>query len=457
MGRAETLAAVREKYPAYKEMGDDQLATALATRFPEYRDLTGEYLGGGLYRDPSGVRQLDFGDPKTAELPGMKEGLAQSRHESDVMVGLGHPKNMSESALQAVGTAPLIGAGGALAGAAKPLLAPIGRSAVAVGTKGLQNVKEGKPVTQGMLAEGAAALTGEAATRVGGKILGKVAERATRETAKSGEVAQIAKEGGEVFPELAVVDSKEIYDMVKKWGHAQVERVSKPMLDEVTRRVKGMGAVRIDVPALGDKRVSIDEAVKAMFDPANKAIRSQIRADVIATLKRLDPSGETASILDEGLKARAAAHTYLGIMGKAIDPKTGKVDPDRIIQLINRKSDEYSRYAGKYWPMLEKLLLRGGKAGETAVSEKAKAWFGHRTLGDRVPMGAARTAEKALPMATSQGVKAGTTAAATTEAPGTGVPFGVLADAWGLSHLPKMLHGVPGARMLEHALDDVAE
>src|SRR5437879_13270859 len=39
MGRAETLAAVREKYPEYKDMKDDTLAASLAAAYPEYRDL----------------------------------------------------------------------------------------------------------------------------------------------------------------------------------------------------------------------------------------------------------------------------------------------------------------------------------------------------------------------------------------------------------------------------------
>src|SRR6266566_2575817 len=39
MPRAETLAAVREKYPQYKDMSDDALGTALAAKYPQYADL----------------------------------------------------------------------------------------------------------------------------------------------------------------------------------------------------------------------------------------------------------------------------------------------------------------------------------------------------------------------------------------------------------------------------------
>lgn len=39
MGRMETLAAVREQYPQYADMPDDQLGAALAAKYPEYADL----------------------------------------------------------------------------------------------------------------------------------------------------------------------------------------------------------------------------------------------------------------------------------------------------------------------------------------------------------------------------------------------------------------------------------
>src|SRR5437660_11189242 len=39
MPRAETLAAVREKYPQYQDMSDDALGSALAAKYPQYADL----------------------------------------------------------------------------------------------------------------------------------------------------------------------------------------------------------------------------------------------------------------------------------------------------------------------------------------------------------------------------------------------------------------------------------
>src|SRR4029077_8899227 len=39
MGRSQTLAAVREKYPQYNDMSDDALGDALAAKYPQYADL----------------------------------------------------------------------------------------------------------------------------------------------------------------------------------------------------------------------------------------------------------------------------------------------------------------------------------------------------------------------------------------------------------------------------------
>lgn len=47
MGRTETLAAVREKFPQYGDMSDDQLGDALAAKYPEYQDLAAPRPGIG--------------------------------------------------------------------------------------------------------------------------------------------------------------------------------------------------------------------------------------------------------------------------------------------------------------------------------------------------------------------------------------------------------------------------
>lgn len=60
MGRPETLAAVREKYPQYADMSDDQLGSALAAKYPAYADLASPAPSAGDTRSTGARLYQDY-------------------------------------------------------------------------------------------------------------------------------------------------------------------------------------------------------------------------------------------------------------------------------------------------------------------------------------------------------------------------------------------------------------
>lgn len=277
MGRPETLAAVREKFPVYKDMPDDQLAEALAAKYPQYQDLVTKKA------------EVPRGEGDKATGPTTPESIQRG------LFGAGQPEPLNM--LQRVGNAvlpPLVaapaetaltGGGGALATKLAPqfprLAAGIGRSLTAGALGGAEAAAQGKsPVGRGLMDAGIAA-TFEA-------LLG----------------ARIPKVTSGLRDVAAQVTGK----------REQFQRATDAVdaaFDAIAARLP-QGKF-LFVPALSAKKLSADEAraaLKKAEGATYDAARKQIHAELLAMDKR---AGKSPAIGQDLYTAKDfGAHTLKG-------------------------------------------------------------------------------------------------------------------------------------------------
>lgn len=348
-------------------------------------------------REPIGG--WDWSNPATMKDPQAVAAAKEQSRQGGVLVGLQKAHSVDEHILQALGTIPIYAAA-SVTGPAAPFV----RMGIAGGlakARGESNLEAGIDVVGAGLGE-----AGGAGIR---KIASKIAGPAIRESARRAQVGQIVKEGGGIFPELAVETDREIFDAAKKWGPVQIERAFEPTLKEIQKRI---GNARIKVPSLGERPMSFQSAVEG-FKNAAADMKALIRSEIIEAINAADQISistrtppRAGEMFRNAVQARAASYTYLGVLGKAMD-KAGRVDPERVAAIVNRDYQKLSRYAGPYWPLLENALLNGRKAPvEIAKRPETTRILGH-SLGRLIPEGASRGAERALPKMSGPGMQAG--------------------------------------------------
>ncbi len=431
MGREETLAAVREKYPQYADMGDVDLGNALAKKYPAYADLA--YTGPRARKLPSG--EYDLADPNVYKDPDALKVVTEQSRLGGVLAGTEKPKGFSEAALQGVGAIPMVAAGGALGGLAK--VAPFGRMATEGGLSWLR----GDDWLQTAVNVAGAGI-GEAATAVAGKALGAIAGPATREMLRGEEAGRVGREIKAVIPQIDAETDRALFGVARKESTKALDAVMASPIAEIKKRLGPVA--RFAVPSLGTTRVSLDQAIDGMW-AASKETRPLVRAEIIAKLNQLDPQKQAGLIFDEALKQRAAARTYLGIVDKALD-KNGHYDPVKAAQYVNQNYAKLQRFAGNYWPRIESVILKGEKAPvEIPGRPSAMRVLGHRV---EVPMWASEAARRAQPV---EGTKAAVDAFLGTP------PFSAVAvGAMGELAKPIARH-VPGGREAIETVEEAAE
>ncbi len=317
---------------------------------------------------------------KTADLP---------RRAGRLGLGLDRPQSMEDYQMMALMTTPAMAGGGAAA-ARLGLPRLLGEMTTAGAIGGGQAAMRGEDPTWPALAD--AVLTGASAG--GAKLAGGVLEhlgrpavkRAGSEAARAaiqaqrgqiegaakmleqGKTAAAEKIGHDVawlLPELETFHANELWGMTKEWGPAQIRRAFSPVIgqveDKIGRRIgAGIAHPKLTVPTISDKPISVTQAIEGLID-ASKETRGQVRNEILASLRVWDPSGEAGNLLTQAMKLRAAGYTYVNTIKNGLD-KSGNLDPEKLATFINKNAEKLSLYAGEYWPHLEKILLRGGKA-----------------------------------------------------------------------------------------------
>lgn len=204
MGRAATLAAVREKYPEYRQWSDDDLAAGLAERFPKvYGDMVPPegYIVNPAWspykdRDYIPTSAIDWSDPRTYQIRGIEKVQKAQGREGAMLAGTQTPETMGETALQAVGAIPAFAAGGALGGAMK--VGPVvGRAATAGVMSRLRG--EDAPHT-------AVNVAGSVVGDVGTSLIGKAVAPFTRPAYGLEEIRKRIGKGPDGQVNLAILD-----------------------------------------------------------------------------------------------------------------------------------------------------------------------------------------------------------------------------------------------------------
>lgn len=238
------------------------------------------------------------------------------------------------------------------------------------------------------------AASDEAAARTAQARADAQATRDAAEAMRTGTLrSQIARGMSGVVPELESGPG-ELYGAAFQWGKPQLDRVFDSAMAEVNSRL-GQGA-RFRLPQLErfipgiaertDRRLTFDEARTALaelgsgigqagrtvrgarqaytavdYHEARQALRQQLNdQDILRILPdHLRPAERAGDLWADAMSMRAAGRTYLGILQKSIDPKTGNLDPDKLRELVNRNVEKYRERFGRAWEAAEQALLGG--------------------------------------------------------------------------------------------------
>lgn len=229
----------------------------------------------------------------------------------------------------------------------------------------------------------------------------KVGAQATRDTAEQMRVGtrqkDIAHGMSRVIPELEA-DAQELYGAAFSWGKPQLDRVFDAALDGVKKRIGNERVFQIPELRNGAK-LSFDEARTELAElgtgigqqgrtvrSANQSYtavdyrnaRDELQAQLNAVDMRMHPMHRfmpnvswAGDVWDDAMKARSAGRAYLGLLQKAIDPKSGALDPDKLRTLVNKNVEKLRERFGRSWDQAESALL-GGQRVPAQVSGPLK-------------------------------------------------------------------------------------
>lgn len=389
---------------------------------------------------PVPIAGYDWSKPETYKDPGALEAWKEQSRTGGVLAGTERPQSLSEGALQAVGSIPF------MMGSVPTQMAVGGARA------GLQAAMRGEDPTFPALADAATVGLFGAVPKVAGHVLGRFAKPAIKreefEAAKAagGEAAEkIGRDVAWLLPELETFQAKELWGMAKEWGPAQIRRAFSSALVPIEERLdraitayrtaSTAGPPKLNVPTLSKQPIGLETAVEGLIE-AGKETRGAVRNEILASLKVLDPSGKAGDLFTQAMKVRAAGYTYVNTIAKGLD-KSGNLDPEKLAAFINKNADKLARYAGDYWPKLEAILLRGGKA-PVEVGKSATAGPAPSALAK-----GARTAQKALE---APGTRTGLGAASLTPLGESGTTAGAATIA--ATPAAHLLRHVPGGRLV---------
>jgi hypothetical protein len=261
MGRPETLAAVREKYPQYADMSDDALGTALAAKYPQYADLA----PNAKTTKASGLREFVSGAVESA--PPLVGGIADTlglttragaRTPVDVLT---KPEGTLEHLARAAIAAPVIYAGGAGAGAIA------GAAGVPAGVAAAAPVV-GRMLAAGGIGAGESGLKGDSA--VYGFLLDAIVAGLTEGTISG--VSAVPKVGLKALGAPAR-------------GFEWATKAPAKVLEAIKARLPS--GDWLHVPSISKKPLPVDQAVKKLSDLQGLKYQ-QAREEIANEMNRLD-------------------------------------------------------------------------------------------------------------------------------------------------------------------------
>lgn len=203
-----------------------------------------------------------------------------------------------------------------------------------------------------------------------------VAERMRTGTRRS----QIAHDMGAIVPELET-QGDELYGMAFQWGKPRLDALFAEQMAEITPRIAHH---RFTIPGLGQS-MTFDEARTALAElgtsigQQGRTVRSaqqaysavdyrkardelQRQLNVADAMQAMPPGSRplpAGDLWDEAMKHRAAGRAYLAVLQKAIDPKSGLMDPDKLFTLVNKNVEKLRERFGPAWDRAELALLGG--------------------------------------------------------------------------------------------------